>query len=534
MIEIDWSRCKTTPKQHQKDGVLALLKRPHFMLAHQVGAGKSKIVVDASQIMFEHAMINTVVVNCPAFARGVWANPNPVIGEVAKHGWDSVDNYIIEYSVKNPKALTKPIGPGLLWVVTNFEYIRRSERLNPLLRFLANRRFLHAADEAWALKDAGTEQWKAVNQIRKLAARIVLLNGTPIADSPLDLNAQFRLLDPKILGFRYLNAKFQECWSNSDTRFRDHYAVMDPNSTFPKIVGWKNLEELRDKCAPYVITKKTRECFDLPPILDPITIEAPFDEPNWKIYKQMRDEMVAWLSFPVDEQGLPIPAQASITRHAFVKSMRLAQITSGFIGGVTTVDLSEEYLDFGQPNRGESDLAPTVKEIGREKLDAFLRFFATLGSDAPERVLIWCRFRMEIERTAQALRNETGRPVYLLYGEQPQADRDEAVNALNPAIPVSEPNGVVGNPTAGGAALNLAGACMAVSLSQEAKLRVHLQARGRIDRPGQRNPITYVDVAATGPKGQRTIDHIVVAALRGKEDIATWTAATWKSKLMEE
>src|SRR5260370_18209505 len=93
MVEIDWSRCATVARQHQKDGVDALVRRPLFMLADEVGAGKSKQVIDSAQILFEDLQrpaqernwktpIDTVVVTFPAFARGVWANPNAALGEV--------------------------------------------------------------------------------------------------------------------------------------------------------------------------------------------------------------------------------------------------------------------------------------------------------------------------------------------------------------------------------------------------------------------------------------------------------------------
>lgn len=530
MIEIDWSRCATVPKDHQRDGVKAVLKRTGLLLAHEVGAGKSKIVVDSGQLLYEDKQIDTIVVCCPAFARGVWADPDPMLGEISKHGWPSVENYITEYSVRFPKALTgtKPVN-ALHWLITNYEYIRREQRLSPLRKYLANHRYMLVGDEAWALKDDSTEQWAAFNALRQLAARVYLLNGTPIADSPMDLNAQMRLLDPKILGFKYINKRGQEAWSNADWRFRAHYAIMDPNVSFPKIVEWKNLEELREKCAPYVLTKPTRECWDLPPVLDPILVEAPLSDDNWRIYKQMRDDMVAWLDMKSDMTG----GTAAVAKQAIVKSMRLAQITSGFVGGIQQIDLEDpEALDFSASGPAGPLVVEPPREIGREKLDYLLRFLERLRP-VPERILIWCRFRLEIERAARAF-DGTARRMHMLYGQQHIHERQAAVRALNPEYQPDGLNGVVGNPTAGGAALNLAGASLAINLSHDTKLRVFLQARGRIDRPGQKNPIRYVDIVATGPKGQRTIDHHVLAALRGKQDIATWTAATWKSKLMTE
>ncbi len=530
MPEIPWERFATSPREHQKEGVRALLKHKFFMLADEVGAGKSKQVVDASQILYEYSEIDTSVVTCPAFARGVWANPNKALGEVAKHSWPSVPYTVLEYSVKNPR-LPKPgtLAPGLLWIVTNYEFIRRDERLLPLLNFLLRRKYLLICDEAWALADYGTDQWKAVNKVRKLAARIVLLNGTPVADTPLDLFAQMKLMHEDIIGIKWFS------------HFRSRYAVLKPNMNFPLITGYQNLEELSAKVAPYILRRRTRDCFDLPPVLEPIIIEAKLKDETWRIYKQMRDEFVAWLTEPVNDVGDPNEGPlASVAKQAFTKGLRLAQITSGFLGGVQKVDMNDMGMfDFSTEMEAGDRIVDKpetmIKEIGSEKLDTLLAWLPRI--EQPERLLIWSRFRAEIERTCRRFNEDTGRAqrrMLMLYGQQSKADRAAAIALLNPDIPVDEPCGVVGHPAAGGAALNLAGASMDVTLSHDFSLRVYLQKRGRIDRMGQKHPIRYVDVVATGPKGQRTIDHHVLAALREKQDVATWTASTWRQKLLEE
>lgn len=542
MFELDWSRHQLAPREHQKDGVKFLLrcKTPsgHYGagIFDEVGAGKTKQVIDTAQVLYEAGEIDTVLVLTPAFARGVWADPNPALGEIAKHGWSTVPNYVQEYSVRTAKYLGKgPYGEmatqttnPLRWIVSNYEFIRVEERLVALLSYLTRRRFWLVGDESWTLANKNTKTWKATHQIRKLAARTTILNGTPVAENPLDLNGQMAILDEQILGFPFIDRYGKEKWSTSDTRMRQRYALLKPNVSFPMIIGWQNLEELRAKVAPYVIRRRTRDCFDLPPILDPIMIEAKLTDATWKLYREMRDDMVAWLGTDT----------ASIAKQAIVKGLRLAQITSGFLGGLERFDETPEgMLDFGNdtpaPPLPEGE---PPREIGREKLDALLDWLARF-SPQPTRLLVWCRFRPEIERAVRAFDGSAphlNRKMFLLYGQQSREDRAQAIAALNPDIEPEEPIGVVGTAAAGGAGLNFSGCSLAVNLSHFFNLRIFLQARGRIDRPGQRHPIQYADVVATGPKGQRTIDHHVLAALRGKQDIAEWTAATWRQKLMDE
>jgi SNF2 family DNA or RNA helicase len=520
-----------------------------FLLADQVGCGKTKQLIDAAQVVYEAGEIDTVVVVCPAFARGVWADPNPKLGEVAKHSWPSVPYALREYSVldddaKQPKVIHSNVprerlmsGKFLRWVVTNYEFMRRKERLGPLLQYLAGRRYWLVADEGWALSSHSTAQFKAVEKlIRPLVnaprkhqcKRVTILNGSP-ADNPLDLFAQFRLLDRSILETKVRDKKGRMVWSGF-VDFRARYAQLRPNSDIPQVVGYQNLEELREKTRPYILRRTTRECWDLPPVLDPVLVEAPLSTTNWKIYKQMRDEMVAWLD---TEGGM----MASVTGQAIVRGLRLMQITSGFLGGVMPMDMHDVgELDFGDDIEAALDAPPVekvVKELGREKLDAAIKWIQRLDPQ-PDRLIIWCHFRPEIERTGRAIAEELDRDSFLLYGQQKKDERARAVAALNPDIEPDGPLAVAAQPQAGGAALNLAGASIAICLSQSSSLRVRNQRNGRIDRPGQKNPIRYVDVVATGPKGQRTIDHHILAALRADQDVADWTAATWRSKLLEE
>lgn len=530
---IDWSRCTTEPRAHQRVGVTWLTTDADpergrviprvYLLGDEVGAGKSKQVVDAAQILSERLIpgtaqrtIDTVLVVGPAAARGVWADPRPALGEVAKHGWSSIHNNVVEYSVRRDRIRFPDKHDGLLWVVTNYEFIRRPNRLLPLLSALQSRRFMLVCDEAWALADNHNDQWKAVFKLRQMASRVVLLNGTPVVDTPLDVFGQMKMLDGRILNIPYYS------------HFRARYAMLKPNVSFPLITGYQNLEELRDKVAPYVLRRLTRDCFDLPEELEPILIEAKLNDEEWKLYRQMRDDMVAWLGA---NEGV-------IAQQSIVKGLRLAQITSGFLGGVQKLD-DMGLLDFGMPAEGpgphgaNARAITDVREVGRSKLDAVIKFVQQLHPQ-PKRILVWGRFRPEIERTAQAFRDELGRRSHLLYGAQSAIDRQTAIDALNPDLDPGEPVAVVGSRGAGGAALNLSGASLEINLSYTFLLREYLQARGRTDRPGLRHRLQRVDVVATGPKGQRTIDHHVLAELREKRDIAAWTAATWRQKLLEE
>mgnify|MGYP003144188393 FL=1 len=74
-----------------------------------------------------------------------------------------------------------------------------------------------------------------------------------------------------------------------------------------------------------------------------------------------------------------------------------------------------------------------------------------------------------------------------------------------------------------------------VYLNNAYSLNIRLQSEDRIHRPGQTGAaVNYFEIAAEGPKGQRTIDHIVLKALRHKRELAEWTASAWLDELKNQ
>ena len=75
--------------------------------------------------------------------------------------------------------------------------------------------------------------------------------------------------------------------------------------------------------------------------------------------------------------------------------------------------------------------------------------------------------------------------------------------------------------------ITLAGSSTVLYASNSPSLNVRMQSEDRTHRPGQIAACSYTDVVATGPDGQRTIDHLILRALRERRDLAEWTARAW-------
>lgn len=530
---LDWSVCTVLPPQkiHQLVGTDALVRYDDpergrtvggvFALCDEVGCAKTRQVIDAAQFLHLQDVIDTAIIVTIGSARTVWADPDAVLGEVARWAWGDVPNTVHEF-----RGGMIDFQFGLNWVVTNYEFLRSEDRLKELGRQIKRRKNWIICDEAWAIKNRKAQQTKACRALRKVCVRATILNGSPVTQTPMDLYSQFHFLDPTntILGVKNF------------THFRAHYAVMGGFGG-KKVVGYQNLEELTKRTAPYVLARATRDCWDLPDMLDPITLDAKMTDATWATYRKMRDDLIVEFN----------NGTISLAKQAGVKALRLAQITSGFLGGIiddvtkqerqTADDGRPAWLDpapvakmFDVPVNMIADAKPLTRtiEVGREKLNVVMEWLTENGG-GPEKLLFWCRFRPELERALQAMRMLYP-TVHAIRGNQTDEEREEAKRALAPGGSTHR-CAVGGNVQAGGASLNLAGAAMAIYFSNSWSLKDRVQSTGRIERPGQTSPMQIIDVVATGPRGQKTVDHKIVRALRAREDVAKWTVKQWRDAI---
>jgi hypothetical protein len=529
---LDLLNSRLLPFLHQVDGIEALVKNPVFALFDDMGAGKTKQDIDAAQVLHTVGAIDRVVVVCPAPVRDVWYNEE--LGELKKHLWLSMPCQITEYHARRRQWQSGPESPApLRWVITNFDFIREwdgdSSRLN-FLKSHCNKKTWLIIDESSAIKNWKAAQTKACLALRKLCGRVTLLNGTPITNSPEDMFSQGNLMHPSILECRYIShyraryAMQQIVMSSRIGKDGKPLPLTDPYGKYiQKITGWTNLEELQRRFAPYVLRRLKEQCLDLPAKMPPVALTVTLTEKTWRIYKQMRDEMVAWLS----------TSTVSVAAQTITKIMRLSQITSGFVGG-----LEEEPNDLFELEDGTLITKPikvteAVQEVGREKLDFFLGWLSErLQEDPKFKCIAFCRWRPELDRLMKAL------PASVMQGEirggQKKDERAVALQLLDPRTTPDSALVVGATPGAGSLGLNLTAASYMIRLSNDHSVGKRLQGDDRIHRPGQKRACSYFDIMAVGPKGQRTIDQIILAALREEIELANWTTQAWVSALQKE
>jgi hypothetical protein len=97
MPELDWSRCRYAPYEHQKVGVPFLMRNRYCGIFDEMGAGKTKQIIDAACFLYEAKDIDTVLIICPAQVKDVWAHPQ--YSQIAEHSF--VNGIIHEFTSKS-------------------------------------------------------------------------------------------------------------------------------------------------------------------------------------------------------------------------------------------------------------------------------------------------------------------------------------------------------------------------------------------------------------------------------------------------
>ena len=488
--------CPMPPTAHQVTAIQKIVAEPYVFLTDEMGMGKSKSVIDAASVLHQQNKIDTVLIVAPASVKSVWLDPE--LGQLATHGWPTIANTVTHYHARRQQWLMGR-GDPLLWIVTNYEFIRRGIKgrsryiptaLETLMMQCSDRTLL-VLDESTAVKTGRAHQTRACMWLRKRCGRVVLMTGTPIAHSPLDLLSQANILHSSILSDRvgeYTNL----------LQFRSRYCDMG-GFQGKQIVRFRNLEDLQARLKPHTLRRLKKDCLDLPPKLAPVPLTVTLAPKTWTLYKTMRDHALVELG-----------GEVSVAAQAVTKLIRLSQLTSGFLGGLSGIN---------------------SEQTGSEKI-AFLTDWLTarLDEDPTFKVVIWTQFRHDVARLRDALAS-LPMEVGTLWGGSSTEERHRALRLLHPTTAPTGAVAVIGTPQTGGMGITLAGSSNVVYLNNAYSLTIRQQSEDRTHRPGQTRAVSYFDVLAEGPAGQRTIDHIVLKALREKRELADWTASAWLEAL---
>ncbi|HED12994.1 MAG TPA: helicase [Gammaproteobacteria bacterium] len=207
---------------YQLDGIAFAIGAGRAVLADEMGLGKTIQGIGVAELLAREAHIEKVLVISPASLKAQWRE------EIAR--FCHRDSQIV---MGGAKQRAEQYQGEAFFTLCNYEQVLRDARL-----IAAQHWDLIILDEGQRIKN-----WEAKTSqtIKLLRSRFALvLTGTPLENRLDDLYSIIEFIDDRRLG--------------PDFRFYNHHRVVDERG---KVLGYKNLEELRKKLKP-VLLRRTR------------------------------------------------------------------------------------------------------------------------------------------------------------------------------------------------------------------------------------------------------------------------------------
>jgi SNF2 family DNA or RNA helicase len=459
------------PWAHQREGFERAKDLSGFGLFYEMGAGKTMTAINILRwkYMQHKRLLRTLILGPPIVGQN-WKREFEMHSKVGKNvyclegsGKKRIETFLKFSRLDQPSAF-----------VTNYESLLMTELYQHLVAWQPE---VIVFDESHKLKNLQAKRTKAAIRLADIARYKLILTGTPILNTPMDIFAQYRVMDGgKTFGKNFFVFRAQY--------FVDKNAGMPKDKYFPAWVPRQGaLEELQQKLQPTSMVVKKADCLDLPPLVRQ-QVHVELSKEQAKLYNAMRKDFIAYVG-----------DKACVATLAITKALRLQQIVSGFItlAGGDGEDPRNVHLK-------ENPRAQALQEL--------------LSEITPfHKCLVWAVFR-ENYATIRAVCDALGVKYVEVHGEVAPGARQKAVDAFNsdPDIRV-----FLGHPGSAGIGINLVGASYSIFYSRTFSLEQDLQAEARNYRGGSEihEKVTRLDLVATG-----TIDEAITAKLASKIEIS--------------
>jgi len=460
---------KTKPYEHQLKALEKSWEKSYFAYFMEMGTGKSKVLLDNIAMLYDQGKIDGALIVAPKGVIGTWSQQ-----EIPTHFPDHIEKMSVLWQANITKGQSKKLG-GLLKrgeelhiLIMNVEAFSTQKGVDFAGRFLSSHNALMAIDESTTIKNPDAKRTKNICKLSPYAKYRRILTGSPVTKSPLDLYKQCDFLESELLDH------------TSYYTFRTRYAVMKTANfggrSVQIVVGYRNLDELAEKLKVFSYRVLKDDCLDLPPktFMKRIVKLTPAQE---KVYKEMKHLALAEME-----------GKMMTTATVLTQLMRLHQITCGHF-----------RADDG-----------TIKDINNNRLDELLDVL----NEVEGKAVIWAHYQHDVERIIERIRKEyTFDAAVDYYGLTPPSERQQNIEKFQND---DKCRFFVGTPQTGGYGITLTAASTMIYYSNGYDLEKRQQSEARIDRIGQKFPMTYIDIMA-----EDTIDERIVKALRKKVNIAT-------------
>jgi len=347
-------------------------------------------------------------------------------------------------------------------------------------------------DESHYIKWHTTKRCKTAMQLRDISRHRLVLTGTPITNTAIDLYTQFEFMRQGGSGFSSFNS------------FRSFYGVFkDRSGDHRKLVGLQNMPFMQERLARMAFIIRKEEALPFLPPKNYDIEEVEMGKEQTKVYTEVSQTLIAEL-----ENELEIAGNKSLTiNNILTRMLRLAEITSGYCKFDPIYDDDGNEIESGGVHRFDPN----------PKVEGLMNILK--NKEPGQKTIIWACFTQDI-RTICARLNIEGIRHVRFDGSTSEKDRAEAERAFNNDDDCTV---FVGNPQAGGTGLNLLGyppgspdvtdtdCDHVIYYSQNWSSTARSQSEDRAHRRGTRKPVRITDLCVPG-----TIDEEIRKRVLGK------------------
>jgi SNF2 family DNA or RNA helicase len=295
-------------------------------------------------------------------------------------------------------------------------------------------------DEGTSYKSVQTNRWKIMHEVTKDIEWLWLLTGTPAAQSPLDAYGLTKLVRPERAP-RYFG-QFRDMVMYKVTQFK-----WKPKNTAANVV--------HNMLQPAIRFEK-KDCLDLPPVVI-VSREAPLTAQQQKYYKQLKKQMT-----------MEAAGESVTSVNAAVNLNKLLQISGGAVYSDTG-----EVVEFDVSNR--------------------LNVVLEIIEEASHKILVFVPFTHTIELLQKFL-VANGITCEVISGAVSANRRSDIFDAFQTT---PDPRVLIIQPQAAAHGVTLTEADTIVWYAPVTSVETYLQANARIDRPGQKNNMTIVNIVGS-------------------------------------
>lgn len=334
-------------------------------------------------------------------------------------------------------------------------------------------------DESHRIKSPSANVSRTAARLTRLAPRRLILTGTVMPHSPMDVWAQWRFLEPMAFAVPDPRAPgYQKPMPFG--QFQERYGVFG-GWQGRQVVGYQNLGEMQEVMARNSIVVRKEDALDLPETVD-ITVPVRLSPKEESAYVQMHGQLAVNLA----------NGNLASVPNRLAQMMRLRQITSGYLPDDTGV----------------------TQTIGQSKVGAAVGIVSdTLAGE--RRVVVFAHFRQEISDLVAAIskaeRKET--VVVQITGDTPPHEREAIRKRFGSAegvriILVAQMR------TLSLAVNELVTASHAVYTSLSERRDDWVQSRDRLHRIGQTRSVTFWNVLVPA-----SVDEVIYKAHLTRESV---------------